>query len=416
MLVLSALVVLTTMAAEFAYNTNVNYHLALNERDRLKAQCLAMSAYRFLLVELKFDKAFRSVVQQQNLGEFLQGSANLPLCQQFPLSTQLVRAVFLGGEGEEGEEGAPSILPDEMKEMISISQREGAEDFLGFEGDFEGECINEGSKINLNSFALWKPDKIIEGKLNEYDKFKEFLTRFLSQPAYEELFEKADVEPRDVVRNIADWVDTNERINETGGVMGGPEDSIYERQEVSYPIKNSKFTTPDEIYLVEGVLDDWFFPLRDRFTIYGDGKVDVCAAQSDIVAAVIRRYLENEPDPPSLNLGDQETMDKLVASVADGCAMGGAGDQLKKNISQALETAIAELTGVAIPQPESGPGRRGRQTPTATGFTQYISTENRFFNLKLTGMVGDVAVTIRTVIDVKEKDPKKWKVLYWRMY
>ena len=43
MLVLAALVVLTTMAAEFAYNTNVSYHLALNERDRLKAQYLAQS-------------------------------------------------------------------------------------------------------------------------------------------------------------------------------------------------------------------------------------------------------------------------------------------------------------------------------------------------------------------------------------
>jgi hypothetical protein len=304
--------------------------------------------------------------------------------------------------------------------MVSIAQREGAEEFLSFEGDFEGECVVESTKINLNSFASWKPDKVVEGKLNDFDQFKEFLVKFLSDPAYEDLFEKADVTPVEVVRNIADWVDTNERVNEPGGIMGAPEDSLYERKELSYPLKNGKFTTPQELYLVEGVVDEWFFPLESKFTIYGDEKVDVCNASDEVVASLIRRYVENKPDALPIDWNDTELVDKLVSSVMNGCAMGGTGEQLKKNVSQALEAALAEISGTPYELPVQTTTTGGTTTTTTTGsttdFAKYISTENRFFSLKLTGLVGDIAVTIRAVLDVKEKDPKKWKLLYWRVY
>ncbi len=422
MLVLAALVVLTTVATEFAYNTNVSYHMALNERDRLKAQYLAISAYRFMLVELRYDKVFRSVVEKQNLGDFLGGAANLPLCQQFPMSTQLIRAVFMPGEGggEEGEgvegEAAPAgMLPEEFSGMISLEQREEASKFLEFEGDFEAECIDESTKINLNSFASFKPDKVTTtGAPNDYDQFKDFLIKFLKAPEYEDLFEKADVKPEDVARNIADWVDSNERINDPGGVAGAPEDTIYQRKELNYPMKNSKFTTPDEVYLVEGVLDDWMFPLENRFTIYGDEKVDVCSAPSDVVAAVIRRYVESKPEPPALDFSEPEMVDKLVSAVMDGCAMGGTGDKLTKNIEAALEAALGELLG---PSYASGgtTGGTGGSGGTA-GFGKFVSSGRRFYTLKLTGMVGDIAVRIKATVDVGDKDPKNWKVLYWRVF
>lgn len=410
--------VLTTMAAEFAYNTNVGYHLALNERDRLKAQYLAQSAYRFMLIELKFDKMFRQVVEKQNLGQYLGGSASLPLCQQFPISTQLIRAVFLGGGGGEGVEGAEGVegeaqgveLPEEFKRMVSISEREGAEEFLDFEGDFDGECVDESTRINLNSFFSWRPDKVVEGKLNDYDQFKEFLTKYLSDPSYEDLFEKADIKPADVVRNIADWVDTNERINEMGGVAGAPEDTLYERKELRYPLKNSKFTTPEEIYLVEGVVDDWFFPIEDRFTIYGDEKIDVCSAGSDVVLALIRRYVESKTDAPPINFGDVETTDKLLSAIMDGCSQGGTGKQIQQNVSQALEAALLEIGGTPYGAEEPGAAPTGEK-----GFAKYMATERKFFTLSLVGMVGDTAVTIKATVDVQDKDPNKWKLLYWRV-
>ena len=429
-LVLSALVIITTMAAEFAYNTNVNYHLALNDRDRLKAHYLALSSYRFMLVELKFDKMFQRVVQQQNLGQFMGSEANTPLCQQFPISTQLIKAVFVGdeggeggGEGGRGEEGAEggeggeAALPAEFSKMISIEQREAAREFLNVDGDFDGECVDESTKINLNAFAQWKPEQPVETGLNDFDKFKAFLVDFFKNPSYEELFEKADVTPEDVVRNIADWVDTNERVNEPGGVMGAPEDAMYKYTERAYPLKNYKFTTPQEVYLVEGVTDDWFGPLENRFTVYGDEKVDVCSADQDVVLSLIKRYVEGKEDPPAIDFNNPETTEALANAVSDGCGLGGTGNALANNVATALDNRINELSGVAVTTPETTtqPGSTSTASTAApTGFGAFIATERRFMALKMTGMSGDIAVTIRAVLDIKEGDPKKWKLLYWQ--
>lgn len=419
-LVLSALVIITTMAAEFAYNTNVNYHLALNDRDRLKAHYLALSSYRFMLVELKFDKMFQNVVRQQNLGQFMGVEANIPLCQLFPISTQLIKAVFVeSGEGGEGEEGAgdAAALPEQFSKMISIEQREVAREFLNIDGDFDGECVDESTKINLNAFAQWKPDQPVTEGLNDFDKFKAFLIQFFKNPSYEEAFEKAEVTPEDVVRNIADWVDTNERVNELGGVMGAPEDSMYTATERTYPLKNYKFTTPQEIYLVAGVTDDWYAPLENRFTIYGDEKIDVCNADRDIVIALIRRYVESKEDPPAIDFNNPETTEALATAISDGCAVGGTGNGLANNIATALDAKIAELTGTAAEASgaPTTPGAPVTQSAAApTGFGAFVATERRYFALKMVGMSGDTVVTIRAVVTPEERNPNKWKLLYWQ--
>lgn len=420
-LVLGAISIMTAMAIEFAYNTNVNYHLAQNELDRLKAQYLAQSAYRFMQVELKFDRMFRQVVQTQNLGQFLGANANLPLCQQFPMSTALIRAVFLSGEGA-------AELPPELKKMVTMGEESDAAEFLKFDGDFDGECADEATKINLNYFYGLNPlQKPPEGGHNPYDTFKISLMNFLGVEAYKDAFEGANVKVQDAVRNIGDWVDTNEMINELDGVEAGPEMILYDRLGKGYPVKNGKFTTLDEAYLVDGVVDAWFAPLQKEFTVYGDGGlVNVCAADDAVVQSIIRRYVEANPNLPPIKINEPETMGKLVDAVHEGCAMGGLGDQLKQQIAQSLDTAIGVAAGTTPEGTTPAGGTTGGATAGGTaggtagraagGFASYITTEPRYFNLILTGAVGDTTVRIKAVLDVKEADPKKWKLLYWRIY
>lgn len=442
MLVLSAIVLLTTMGVEFAYNTNVQHHLAQNDYDRLRAYYLAKSAYSFMLLELKFDKVFRQVVQQQNLGQFLGQNAQLPLCQQFPMSTGLIRAVFVGGglpgmpgaggEGGEGEagaegegaggEGADAI--EEKRKEVSISQEKTAEEFLSFEGDFDAECFDESTKIDLNSFfGLSKT--AAEGGTSAFEQYKQFLFRFLSRPQYDDLFKAADVRVADVVTNIGDWVDADAEINPMGGSGGGQERSLYDRLGVSYTVRNGKLLTLMEAYLIDGVVDDWFSPLIDQFTIYGDGKINVCTASPDVVESLIRRYVDATPSLPPLRLEDPVEMGRLVTAVTEPCSSGAVGDQLKSQIGQSLGAAIGAISSgesAPTPTPPATPPAAGAAGQTATdaaadtGFTSYITTERRFFGLKLTGQVLDTAVRVRAVVDVKEADPKKWKLVYWRVY
>lgn len=437
MLVLSAIAIVTTMGVEFAYNTSIYYNLAQNEAERLQAYYLARSAYNFMRLELKFDRLFRSVVQSQNLGQYLGANAQLPLCQQFPLSTGLIRTVFLGGglpgaEGEGGEGESPEAAPppeptegdealEQMQQGISMSQEQGAKEFLAFEGDFDGECIDEGTKIDLNAFAGLATAASVEGMLSPYDQYKQFLFKFLSQARFKGLFEASGVRIPDVVNNIGDWVDANNDRNDFEGRSGGAESALYQRAEASYPIRNGKLLTLMEAYLIDGVVDEWFEPMMDYFTVYGDGTINVCTASADVVEGVIRRYVDSNPNLPPLRLEDPEEMARLVTAVLDACASGGIGDQLKQAVSQALDMAIGSVAGTEQPQqPPQQPAQPATGAAAAaaaqSGFGALIRTDSRFFLLKLTGQVNDVMVRIKAVLDVKETDPKKWKLLYWRVY
>ena len=418
MLVLSAISVLTAMGVEFAYNTSVYYNLAHNELDRLKAYYLAKSAFNFMQLELKFDKVFKQTIQSQNLGQFMGGNAQLPLCQQFPLSTGLIRAVFAGGgieglmggaEGEEAEEEVSEEIED-LQRGASISQEQGASDFLQFAGDFDGECIDEGTKIDLNGFSGLSQAPGDEGTPSAFDQYKQFLFRFLSQPKFRLLFEEADVRLTDVVNNIGDWIDGNRDINDFEGRTGGAEVTLYQKNEAPYEVRNGKLITLLETYLIDGVMDVWFQPMMEFFTIYGDGKVNVCTTSEDVLQSLISRYVDVTPDLPPLRLEDPEEMGRLTGAVLEACASGSTGDALKTAINNALATAIGSIAGEEQAAPAAGGGS------ASSGFGSYVSTESRFFSLKLAGQVNDITVRIKAVLDVKEADPLKWKLLYWRVY
>jgi hypothetical protein len=89
--------------------------------------------------------------------------------------------------------------------------------------------------------------------------------------------------------------------------------------------------------------------------------------------------------------------------------MGGIGNQLTQQIAESLNAALGAL--------EETPTEEGA-TPaaTTTGFAALLATEARYFSLYLTGAVGDVTVRIHAVLDVKDANPQRWNLLYWRVY
>jgi len=415
MLVLSAITVLTMVGVEFAYNTSVYHNLAQNEADRLKAYYLAKSAYNFMKLELKFNQFFKQITASQNLGEFLGANANLPLCQQFPISTGLIRAVFIEGaipgmEGGGEEAAAANEALEEMQKDTSISDQKQAQEFLSFEGDFDGECVDEGTKINLNALAGLSTDPGADGTPSAYDRYKQFLFRFMSAPKFEPLFEASGVRVLDVVNNIGDWVDTNGEMNDFEGRSAGAEVSLYQRAQVPYQVRNGKLVTLMEMYLIDGVVDDWFSPMMDYFTIYSGAGVNVCTASEDIVEGVIRAFVDANPGLPPVRLEDQEEMDKLLTAVAEACASGKTGEEMKTQLNSAISSAMGQLT------------QGGTGTETETGativvpFGSFVSTDSNVFSLKLGGQVGDITVYIKAVIDATGTDVRKWRILYWRVY
>lgn len=411
MIVLAAITILTAVATEFAYNTNVNYHLALNEKERLQAYFLAESAIKLMELELKLEKQLRSTMSSSAAAGMIVGNLSGPLCQQFPLSTGLIRGMFLGQplEGEAGEEGGEG---GEAAAFISGMQVDAAKEFLDFEGDFEGGCEDESAKFNLNMFAGKEPGQQVLSGYNSYDKVKLMLISLLSRPEFTKLFPEDDKEKvGELARNIADWVDKNESINELGATTTGSESSLYPAGIAEYGVKNGKYLTLDEIYMVAGVADDWFTPIKNRFTIYGGDKLNVCLAGDEMIAALIVQYANTSPNIPDVNPGDKQRMKILVDVVKNGCM--GVNPNVSE-IAAALDAALG-VAGAAVSGGTASDTTGGTASGATGGFADLITTESRYYSLVGTGVVGDTEVRIKAVLDTKEAQPNRWKFVYWRV-
>lgn len=423
-LVLGSLTILAALATDFAANSTIQLRLATNARDRLQAEYLAYSGINFLKLELKIERSAKSLFAQLPAGT--QGASSGPLCKQYPLSTALLKAIFIPStaEGKPPGEADPQV---EKARMVTAFDTEAAREFLGFEGDFSGECEEEGGKFNLNVFAGLDPLQQMLSGMNPYDRYKEMLTTFLLQPRFKELFDEDQPEKvREVVRNIADWVDSNDQVNEKGGAATGAESSLYGGSGVEYKVKNGKMVTLDEAYLVAGVTDQWFTPLREFFTVYGEeAKINICTASTEVAQGVVIAYATGNPKYPAFNPLDKEMIKRVDAAIAGACS----GTQVQAaKVAQEIEAALgpaAPAPGAEQP-PAVPPATPPPGTTAATGssLADMIATEPRYYRLTGIGEIsrrrGDadlISATVRatTVIDVKESDPKKWKVLYWHL-
>ncbi|MBI2346010.1 MAG: general secretion pathway protein GspK [Deltaproteobacteria bacterium] len=412
LLVLGALFALATLAADFAMGRSVDLRLATAARDRLQAEYLATSAVNFLRLELKIERSAKSLFAQLPTGT--QGIGTGPLCKQYPISTGLLKAIFFpGGEGQPvGSETAEKAA---ASRMVNVFETETAQAFLQFRGDFAGECEDEGGKLNLNVFAGLNPLQQTLGGLNAYDRFKEIFTTFLGQERFKEYLGAEDADPqlaREAVRNMADWVDPNETINEKGGGQGGPESALYGGT-TDYSVRNGKMLTLDEAYLVAGVTDGWFTPLKRYFTVYGETKINRCSAAPEVVEAVVTAYALGNPKFPAFTPTNAELMKKITEAVAFDC---NGAQVAPQKVAQDIESLLSGgILSPSEPQP-TNPVPAPTGVSTATGsLAELIATEARFYRLIGTGEVGETGVRIETVVDVKEGDPKKWKMLYWHL-
>lgn len=405
MMVISAIMLISMIVVEFVFSSNVNYKMAINQKEQLQAYYLAESALNMMKMELRIDKQVRSTLASMPIAQNLAIDLSQPLCKQFPLSTSLIRNFFISGQAplfQGGEEKAEGEKEEEKGEEAgtdlsssNMFDTDKAKDLLSFEGDFDGSCMDEQGKVNLNYFSALDPSQPNLSGVNAYDSYKIFLTNFLKNERFKKLFAEPD-KIGETVRNIADWTDKNDLMNDLGNVTQGQEDSIYSGEGTTQP-RNAKFVTLDELHLVEGVSDTWFMPLQDMFTIYGDGRINICIAEEDVVWTMILAYASQNPGVPSIDPKNDDLKKKLLDVIRLDCY--GTEVNVSK-IAADLDLAL----GITSQSPQGG------------GFANFLTAESRFYSLKLTGQVGNTVINIRTVLDVKDSDPKKWRFAYYKVY
>lgn len=431
LMVLASLVMLSSLVVEFAYNSNVTYNLALNEKDRLQAFYLAQSGVSFAELVIKYDKDAKKMAEQasKKLGKSIQIQ---PLYEMIPINTGMIRGLAgleeggAPGAGEGGTEAAgkppaegqadgEGAAKNEVGDAVfSTIDTKGAESFLAFEGDFSAEVSEEESKLNLNAFYGLTPSQ------KTYDRLKGTLYHLLATDEFKGFFDDRYRGAKDLAQNIVDYIDRDDAQNEAGGQERGRE-GIGSGKAVK--MKNAKLLSLEELIMVPGVTDPILQKLKNYVTIYGqDEKIYVCRAQEPLVRALILAYAESNPNKMEpLRDDNEELIKKALDAVLNSCPD-----------TQAMASDLDKALGATAPESEpSGGTTESGPTATATGptsksgtkppasqgdtFTNMVKSDATFFTINSTGTVGESEVKVKKVLDTSSGNPRQWKELYWRV-
>lgn len=415
LMVLASLAVLSGVIVEFAYNSNVTYNLAMNEKERAQAYYLAQSGLAFTKLVLKYDKEARRLASQASsrLGKNFQIE---PLYVMIPISSELLRGMATMGapaataDGE-GEEGAP---PDEKAQALSAFNLQESE-FLKFEGDFASEVIEENTKINLNVFLTLAPTDVA------YDRVKSILYHLLLTDEFKGLFEDRYRGAKDLVQNIADYIDRDDAQNEVGGQERGREGVGAAAGQIK--MKNGKLLSIEELMLVPGMTEEIFQKLKNYVTVYGtDDKIYACRAQEPVIKSLILAYTEANPDRMEpLKDENVELLTQAYDAVLNSCPdLQGMANELDRALGATAGTGSSGTT--ATPGPTSSltgsttsRGTTGTGTTSSNTFNSMLRNDNTIFSVIGIGTVGDTQVKIKAVLDTSNSNANRWQTLYWRV-
>ena len=410
LLVLSAISVLTIAIVEFVYNTQIQYRIAVNNKERLQAYYLAQSGLNLSRLMLRYSKEAQSMLDKA--GEAGMDLKMEPLYRMMPLSSSLLRGIASGDSEAAGNqapdtppaEGEKSSSPTDPMKMVNFLDQEKAKEFLNFDGDFSTDITEEQTKYDLNAIAS------LESTSPAYDRRKKELLSILEHPTFKDLFKDQERDAADLVHALADWVDSNDQANEFDNVTRGSEDRLYSH--VRYRPKNGKMLTLSEMRLVAGMNDHLFDALKPFVTVYGGGdKINVCLGEDDLLAGLIHDYLRNSGCTPNIDYKDEDTFKELVAEVRGACP-----DISAMSAALNSKLGLSDMEAVAKETPTGATAAEGEAVAgCAFQFKDLLTPDNNIFTLKSTGTVGDTEVGITEVIDSSGGSPDSWKIYYYRI-
>lgn len=249
---LTAIMLLTFVAIEVSYDTNVEYLLAAQQVNRVKAYEAARAGLEISLLRIHIYKTAMASFGSQ-LGA---SAAMLDPIWQFPFSW-------------------PPVLPDnistvdksQLKKLVSESQ---------LQSQYMVTIESEGSKIDINDLG-----SELEGLRLATRRQLEVL--FQSQIQNNRDFSRrfSSFNFTELINNIQDWIDPDsESLN------GGPESALYPGADSQFVPPNQPFKTLSELQMVAGMTDEFFNLLAPRITVYGVKGVNVNYSSREVLMSL----------------------------------------------------------------------------------------------------------------------------------
>lgn len=274
-LVMTVLAIMTVFVADMQENTSTAFHVAISERDRLKAEYIAKSGLNLTRLLIAAEPAIR-----QQVGPLYQMITKRPPPQLNVWSfANDVLAPFNDLEAAK-QEGAGV--------GIDFTQMEGLKPL---DGRFEIIAFPENSKLNVNN-ALFRTGNDAKQSM-AMQMFSLTGGEQSPQSPYDPMFEQRDADDQfssriDIIAAMIDWWD----LDQTRSVYdpstrtvseGGSEDDIYGQFKHPYKVKNAPYDSLEELRLIRGVGDDFWStfiepdpedPRKRLVTVYASGAVN----------------------------------------------------------------------------------------------------------------------------------------------
>ena len=425
LIVISVIGILSSVMVDFLFQTGTQHEMVLQEKARLQAYYLAKSSLNFSKMLLLYNKKIEAQINKMGGADAASKMGMQPIYKMFPMSSELLRGLISGSsdtsedgndaaspseEGSGSEEDAPIGEIEGLKKSGMMKSKE-AEDFLKFDGNFESEISEEQSKYSINAISK------IAANSPSYDMQKKVLLSILMQKTFKNFFQTQELDAPTLVHAIADFVDSNDVINEFDNVERGPESSLY--KEVDYPPKNARLLTLSELRLVPGMTDDIYLALEPSVSVYqSSDKINVCLADEALVDSLIVHYTTYAECTPPVSATDTEKLKELREAMLLACP-DAAGVASALNVALGLkedDASTDEISGAGLEDSQDTTKQKASSTVEGCKiqFESLISSTNSIFRIKANGVVGDVHMTITTVLDTTATDTSSWKVLYYQ--
>jgi general secretion pathway protein K len=294
-MVLTIVTVITVFVAELSSNTTTAFQVAVNERDRLRAEYLARSGLNLTRLLISKEPDIRRAVApmysmvlghgppQLNVWSFANG-----LLTPFANYSSVKEASTASG--------------------VDFSQMQGMKDTGG---TFEVTSLPENSMINLNKPLFWVGD---EARNSLAMQLYALTGGYQTQSPYEPMFNKVDPDGQltsrlDIVSDVIDWWDEDEQrtVFDPGGSKvssSGREDDIYSRFPEPYRVKNAPYDSLEELRLVRGFNDDFWStfvepdpddPRSRQVTVYGSGAINPNEAKPEVLWSRVCSFVSTQP-------------------------------------------------------------------------------------------------------------------------
>jgi type II secretory pathway component PulK len=277
LLVVACLAIVAPLTASFNYQARVDWQSAVNVRDEVAARNIQRGAMALSLL------LFEIQTRVFNTGQFQQFMGTMDITQVAPY----LMAVFGSEDGADGLTGIGMMVGVDTSGLSEAFQE------LAIEGgSFEYRVSAESGKINVNCLHTQADPG---AKENPAGRTVETLEALMSPALYDPLFEEEKSDGQfytrhDIIKAMADYIDDDRQqfdiiLLRSGS---GPESYRYGQLFDPYNPRNARLDSVDELYLVEGIDDDWMEAFGHELTVYGGCKVNLNFASAEQIALVIR--------------------------------------------------------------------------------------------------------------------------------